>query len=321
MMTSLCTKFWQLILAQGVCVGLGGGCLFITAIAIIPSYFTTKRAIAIGLGAAGSSIAGVIYPIVFHEVQPKIGFGWAVRVIGFIALATLTVPCFVIKQRNPPSGTRRVFDLSCLKDSVFDLFNVGSLFGFMGQYVSPGSAFKGRIADSKLQIPFFYIELYASSHGLSQSLSFYMLPIMSAGSILGRIIPSVIADRSGRPLLVLSCCTLCASILSYCWIAIGSSTAGLIIFCLLYGFFSGAIVSLQPPSVTKLTTDFSKIGTKLGVNAFCGALGVLIGSPSAGAIERRSWAGMQVFAGTALMLSSFFVVATKITFTRRIVRS
>lgn len=56
MMTSLCTKYWQLMLAQGLCVGIGSGCLFLPAIAIIPSYFTTKRALATGIAASGSSL-------------------------------------------------------------------------------------------------------------------------------------------------------------------------------------------------------------------------------------------------------------------------
>lgn len=56
MMTSLCTEYWQLMLAQGMCVGVGSGCLFLPAIAIIPSYFTTKRALATGIAASGSSL-------------------------------------------------------------------------------------------------------------------------------------------------------------------------------------------------------------------------------------------------------------------------
>lgn len=161
-------------------------------------------------------------------------------------------------------------------------------------------------------IPFFYIELYAAAHGVRPEISFYMLPIMSAGSAFGRVVPSVIADKADRTLLVLSTCTGLAGILSLCWIAIKESVAGLIVFSVLYGFFSGAIVSLQTPSVAKLTTDFSKIGTKFGINAFFSALGVLIGSPSAGAIERMSWSGMQAFAGAALVLSAALTLLTRV---------
>ncbi|KAG9804237.1 MFS monocarboxylate transporter-like protein, partial [Aureobasidium melanogenum] len=60
MMTSLCSEYWQLMLAQGLCVGFGAGCLFLPSIAIIPSYFTTKKAVAMGIAASGSSFGGVI---------------------------------------------------------------------------------------------------------------------------------------------------------------------------------------------------------------------------------------------------------------------
>lgn len=56
MMTSLCTEFWQLILAQGLIVGLGNGCLFVPSIALLPTYFTSQRAFAMGIAASGSSI-------------------------------------------------------------------------------------------------------------------------------------------------------------------------------------------------------------------------------------------------------------------------
>jgi hypothetical protein len=41
---------------------------------------------------AAKLIGGVIYPAIFHELQPRIGFGWATRVIAFIMLATLMIP-------------------------------------------------------------------------------------------------------------------------------------------------------------------------------------------------------------------------------------
>ena len=40
MMTSICKEFWQVMLAQGVCVGLGSGCLFIPSVAICATYFS-----------------------------------------------------------------------------------------------------------------------------------------------------------------------------------------------------------------------------------------------------------------------------------------
>lgn len=56
MMTSLGTQYYQIFLAQGVMVGLGTGCLFIPSVAIVATYFTTKRALMTGITAAGGSL-------------------------------------------------------------------------------------------------------------------------------------------------------------------------------------------------------------------------------------------------------------------------
>lgn len=56
MMTSICHEYWQFILAQGVTVGIGNCLLFLPSVAIVPEYFSKKKALASGIVAAGSSI-------------------------------------------------------------------------------------------------------------------------------------------------------------------------------------------------------------------------------------------------------------------------
>lgn len=297
MMTSLCSTYWQLMLAQGLCVGLGSGCLFLPAIGIVPSYFTTKKAVAMGIAASGSSLGGVIYPIVFHRLQPIVGFGWATRIVAFIALATLCVPCACIRARAFPSARRKLIDLSAFKELPFSLFCLASFIGFIGLYV-----------------PFFYVSEYSSAKiGLGSTISFYMLPITSAGSIAGRIIPGLVADRLG-PLNVLGVCTLIAGLLGFCWIAIGDGAeGGMIVWSLLYGAFSGSFVSLQPTTVVSITKDLSTIGGRMGLNTFCAALGILIGTPIAGVlVGDGSWVGMQAFCGGTLLAGAALVISTRV---------
>ena len=54
-----CSRYWQVILAQGVLVGLGSGCLFLPSIAILPQYFEKKRGLATGIGSSGSAFGKV----------------------------------------------------------------------------------------------------------------------------------------------------------------------------------------------------------------------------------------------------------------------
>lgn len=56
MMTSLCTEYWQILLAQAICTGIGSGLLGLTSVAVIPLYFSSRRMIATGIAATGSSL-------------------------------------------------------------------------------------------------------------------------------------------------------------------------------------------------------------------------------------------------------------------------
>ncbi|OQN99164.1 hypothetical protein B0A48_15013 [Cryoendolithus antarcticus] len=291
MMTSLCTEYYQIILAQGICVGIGGGCTFLTATSILPTYFAKKRALAMGIAASGSSLGGIIYPIVFHTLQPKIGFGWSVRIIGLIALVTLTIPCLVMRPRGKPPPKKKLIDPAILKEVPFGIFNLATFFGFVGQY-----------------IPFFFIEQFAAAHGIANP--FWMLIVLNAGSIPGRIVPSLIADRFFPPLIVLGACTGSATVLAFAWTAIQGSYVGLLIWALLYGFCAGAFVSLQGPCVASMTKDLRTIGTRFGINMFAGALGILIGSPVGGAIFPKSWPGAQAFCGATLLCSTISIAGT-----------
>ena len=58
MMLSLCTEYYQVFLAQGLSVGIGTGCIFVSGVAILSTYFSTRIATAVGIAASGSSVGG-----------------------------------------------------------------------------------------------------------------------------------------------------------------------------------------------------------------------------------------------------------------------
>lgn len=114
----------------------------------------------------------MLYPIIFHELQPKIGFGWATRIIAFIMLAFLMVPILSMKMRVVPSAVRPKFDVTAWTEMRFVLFSCACFFGFLGLY-----------------IPFFYIQLQVTQEEIVEMrLVFYLLPLLNAGSFLGRLV-------------------------------------------------------------------------------------------------------------------------------------
>jgi hypothetical protein len=127
------------------------------------------------------NIGGVLYPIILHQLIPRLGFGWATRVLALITLVTLTVPVAVMRMRVVPKARRALVDLSAFRDAPFVLFTVGCFFIFMGLY-----------------IPMFYVQSFAIEEGItSENLAFYMLSIINAASVFGRLVPNFIADTVG----------------------------------------------------------------------------------------------------------------------------
>jgi hypothetical protein len=49
---------------------------------------------------------------------------------------------------------------------------------------------------ASVYIPFFYIQDYALKLGVNDDIAFYLLSIMNAASLFGRLIPNWLADRS-----------------------------------------------------------------------------------------------------------------------------
>lgn len=294
-MTSLCTQYWQVMLAQGITMGLGCGCLFIPSVAIVSTYFTTKKSFATGIAASGSSLGGVLYPIIFTRLQPQIGFAWATRVIAFIIFGTMLICLAVMRVRVLPPQKRRLLELSAFKEIPFLMFSIALFLGFMGLY-----------------IPFFYIQSFASENtNMSSDLAFYMLSILNAASVLGRVIPNFLADITGPLNILVPCCSISA-LLAFCWIAI-DSTGGTIVFALLYGFFSGTFVSLPPTTVVSLSPSLGVVGTRMGMSFSFAAFGILVGNPVAGAILKSGgWQGVQIYCGVCVIAAAACCVASRL---------
>jgi MFS family permease len=124
-MTSLSSTYWQLVLAQGLCVGLGNGLLLTPVNAVIATYFSKKLPLVMGIAASGSVTGGLIYPSMARMLLGRVGFGWTMRAIGFIQLGTLAVSVAVIRPRLAPKWTGKLLDLSAFREPQFVLMTVG----------------------------------------------------------------------------------------------------------------------------------------------------------------------------------------------------
>jgi MFS family permease len=303
MMLSLCTEFWQALLAQAFCVGIGGGLLFTPTVSLLPTWFSTRMGLAVGIASAGSSVGGIIYPIVLYRLLHvhDVGFPWAVRTLGFLALATFVLPLAVMRRRlRAPLHTkpRALVDWSAFRDLPFMVFTLGVLVLFIGNAVL-----------------IFYVSFYPENRGFTDtSLAFYMAAIFNAGSVLGRIVPNAISDRIGV-FNTMAPVTLLLGVTVLCMLAVRDA-AGMVVEAVVTGFFSGVVVALPPVCFRVLTEDKSMVGTRIGQGFAIGGLGLLIGGPSAGAVlgtgDSLDWTGLWVYGGVAGCVAGVILVGVRI---------
>lgn len=243
-----------------------------------------------------SPSGGVIFPIVFRLLQPTIGFGWATRVIAFISLGLLIFPVAIMRMRKAPGGSRALLDLPAFSDPGFTLFALGLFLVHVG-----------------VEFPFYYAPLYGSSvMGLKDEVTFYIPAVMNAGSLFGRVIPGLVADKVGSLNTIIPAGFICA-VLVFAWLGIDSAS-GLWVFSGLYGACSGALLSMPATVVAAISPDASLVGTRMGMSFTFAGLGLLIGNPIAGAIlsvPQGTFKGAQSFSAAMLLAGSIVFVGVK----------
>lgn len=146
---------------------------------------------------------------------------------------------------------------------------------------------------------------------MSADSAFYMLSVMNAASIFGRIIPNWLADRLG-PLNVLIPGTAIAGVVAFGWIGI-HSVGGVVVFCILYGFSSGSFVSIPPTVIITLSPSLSVVGTRMGMMYAISGIGLLIGTPVAGQLVlHHGYIPAIAYCGACVAISVVFLVATRV---------
>lgn len=164
-MTSISTEYYHFILAQGICSPIGASAIFFSSMTAVSTWFHHRRALALGIMASGSSLGGVIYPIMVYHLVPKAGFGWTMRICAFLILGLLVISNLTIKSRL--THRPKPFDIWAffrpLKETPFLLTVIAAFLFFWGMF-----------------LPFTFVILQAERYGMSDRLAAYLIPILNA---------------------------------------------------------------------------------------------------------------------------------------------
>jgi MFS family permease len=132
---SFAKTYWQVLLAHGVCIGVGGGLIFIPAISLVGTYFTKRRSLALAICAVGNSFGGLIFSAVLQSLLPKLGYGWAMRVCGFVIMGSMIPANFLLKPRRIKRNRAPLIEWNAFKEPIYACFSAGMFFCMVGMWI------------------------------------------------------------------------------------------------------------------------------------------------------------------------------------------
>ncbi|KAJ3069263.1 hypothetical protein HDU98_007666 [Podochytrium sp. JEL0797] len=126
-LASFSTKLPALVMTQGVMFGIGGALVFFPAVALPSQWFSKRRGLAQGIGAAGSGVGGLIFSSVLQRLLDTIGLVWTLRAFGIFCLVILLAINPLFKVRIQAKQNAKV-EFSILRDPRFTLLLLAAFF-------------------------------------------------------------------------------------------------------------------------------------------------------------------------------------------------
>ncbi|TFK75525.1 MFS general substrate transporter [Pluteus cervinus] len=294
-------QYYQVFVSQGLGGGLSVGLFYLPSLAVVSHHFQQRRPLAMGIVASGSALGAVLHPIMLNKLfHNSIGFHNGIRISAGMNTVLLIIANFCMKTRLPPkkndSNTKEspIAFLQFLKEPAYLL-----------------QAIAGCLFVCGLFFPVFYIQLDAAVHGVDPNIAFYAIPILNAASIPGRLLPGLIVSKYGV-FNVMIFFTSVMGILLLSMITV-KDVVGVVVFAILYGFFSGGGIAMMPPLLASSAKDFNEIGTRIGLVFLFGGFAGLTATPIAGALltSQFHWWRPMVYAGSTMLGGALFFALSR----------
>jgi MFS family permease len=277
------SEYWHFMLDFGVLLGASTACIFSPSVAAVGHWFKARRGLATGIATTGGALGGVMWPLVLQYLIPQVGWAWTLRILGFIYMFLLALGCFFIRTRLPPLANATIMaDFTILRFPAYAI-TVISIY----------------LLEWALFIPITYISSYALHKGLSEAISYQCLIVLNVGSVFGRWLPGLYADKWG-PFNTMAFTTIGSVVLVLAvWLPAGHTVAGLMTFSFFFGLSSGSNIGLTPVCVASLCR-IEELGRYHSTCYAIVSIGCLTGIPIAGEILKANggeyW-GLILFTG------------------------
>ncbi|KAL8853182.1 MAG: hypothetical protein Q9221_001916 [Calogaya cf. arnoldii] len=282
--------------------------------ACVAHWFMKRRGLATGIAFIGGGFGGVLFPLMIQSLLPQVGWGWSIRILGFVLLILCAISIAFCRSRVPPRKGAETTWRETLPDPRIFLDGTGAMAATSAGVLLTDLAYFIPITYA----PSYYIDRQRLSHEESltgsAAFAYQLLAILNAASCVGRYVVGDMADRFGRYNTMIVSLFLCTiSVLCFWLLDIllpNLDNSGLLIaFVLLFGFVSGSNVSLTPICLGQLC-ETQEYGRYYASCFTVVSFGVLASIPIAGSLldvveatgKEKYW-GAALFAGLCYVAS------------------
>lgn len=261
-LASLSTSIVQFTLAQGLLIGVGTSAIFGPLIADISHWFNRRRGVAVATAAAGSYLAGTVWPAIIPPLMKAEGWRFTYVAIGIACLVTMAPLVIMLRRRAPvvvagSPGARPVQPISLSPAALQALLVIAGL----GCCVA-------------MSMPQVHIVAYCMDLGYGVAHGADMLSIMMAAGVVSRLVSGFVADRiGGVKTLLIGSVLQCLSLFFYIPF---DGLASLYVVSLVFGLSQGGIV----PCYAIIVREYMparEAGQRVGIVIMATIFGMAIG--------------------------------------------
>lgn len=307
---SFAKELWQLVLSQGVVIGIGLGVVWQPSTGVVSQWFLRRRSMAQGITSAGSGFIGIIYSVSTTKMIDNLGLGWSLRITGITSFTALLIATSLIRDRNKVvRPSIHPFDVNILrKYNVWMVlgWSVMNLLGYM--------------------VLLYSLANYGTTIGLNQSQASIIITMLNLGTGwftvflgpqfancnlgIGRSFIGVISDRVGRITVALTCCLL-SGIMIFAWWINARDYGALLSYALVNGGIFGIYWACIAP-ISAEVVELKDLPSMLSLVWLTDVLPTLFSSAIALALRKedssRPYLYTQVYAGLCYLIAALFLI-------------
>ncbi|KAL1893976.1 hypothetical protein Sste5346_006117 [Sporothrix stenoceras] len=302
---SVCTQFYQFLLAQGVTFGLGTAFVYYPAVSVSRRLFSRRHGMANAFVVSGGALGGCVLPYSTRVLLQKHGLPATFQTLGYLASGLLGCSYAAFRFLDHPPvrrGSTKLVDFSLLKDTRFLVMLAATsvaMTGFLPRY--------------------FLITPSAVAQGVNSSYAAWLLGLMNGLSIAGRLGIGAFADRYGKLTALVASFVLCGAGHLLFWLPAvlyrGQDAVALMtVFVVFVGLLGSGFVSLIPVVISDLFGG-DNLASKVGLFNSIVGVGVLAGPSAANAIVSSKgggddWSMAVLFSGLLMLVGGLALTRT-----------